>query len=300
MLLYDLIQKCYNRDKEKNKCEQCIGCSYGSCCPDNCGKCLEYVHFPNKAPSPRTYDCRHMADYYYCKYAYRYASEIVYGLKQFTDIQNIKDIKIMSVGCGPCTDLAAVEYLRSNGVFNFHSLEYIGIDPLENVWGGIWRDICDYFRDNIEFYPYDIFNFVDIIVKTGLVPDILVFQYVFSDMYKRSEEDEIKQFIDKLSLFINSCAEKPIYIVCNDINLCNSMGGGREFFDELESRIDNPKIVRRRHFNNIHKETHYEYGSQYNNNALVFDDIIDDIWNKYNPFDSCASAQILIKKEVTK
>ena len=38
-------------------------------------------------------------------------------------------------------------------------------------------------------------------------------------------------------------------------------------------------------------------GEQYNGNRLVFDDISDKIRSVYNPFKSCASAQILIKKE---
>ena len=45
------------------------------------------------------------------------------------------------------------------------------------------------------------------------------------------------------------------------------MGGGREFFDLLESKIQTPKIVRRMHFN---KERHYEYGGQYDSSELVF------------------------------
>ena len=57
---------------------------------------------------------------------------------------------------------------------------------------------------------------------------------------------------------------------CNDINLSKSMGGGREFFDLLESKIQTPKIVRRMHFNNVNKERHYEYGGQYDSSELVF------------------------------
>lgn len=59
-----------------------------------------------------TYCCVHMADCYYCKYAYKYASEITYGLACFAEIRNKKTLKIMSVGCGPCTELAAVDYLK--------------------------------------------------------------------------------------------------------------------------------------------------------------------------------------------
>lgn len=31
--------------------------------------------------------------------------------------------------------------------------------------------------------------------------------------------NEINQFIDKLATFLNACGEKPIYILCNDINI---------------------------------------------------------------------------------
>ena len=138
---------------------------------------------------------------------------------------------------------------------------------------------------------------MDIIVQKKWVPDVLIFQYVFSDMYKHSDEKQIVQFIDKLASFLNSYNQEPIYILCNDINLSKSMGGGREFFDLLESKIQTPKIVRRMHFNNVNKERHYEYGGQYDSSELVFNMISDEIRNAYNPFESCASAQMLIKKK---
>ena len=70
MLLYDLIEKCSYRDEFQNEHEQCEDCSYGDNCPGDCQKCLQYVHYPQNAPVPRKYDCVHMADCYYCKYAY--------------------------------------------------------------------------------------------------------------------------------------------------------------------------------------------------------------------------------------
>ena len=297
MLLYDLIEKCSYRDEYQKEHEQCEYCSYGDCCPRDCQSCLQYVHFPQNAPAPRKYDCIHMADCYYCKYAYKYASEMVYGLSCFAEIRDKEKLKIMSVGCGPCTELAAVDYLRNEGVLNYDQLDYRGIDPLGDVWKCIWTDIKTYFGDGIQFYPNDILQLVDIIVQKKWVPDVLIFQYVFSDMYKHSNEEEIIQFINKLAGFLNLYDEKPIYILCNDINLSKSMGGGREFFDILESKVENPKIVRKMHFDNINRDRHYEYGDQYNSNALVFNNITDDIRNAYNPFESCASAQILIKKE---
>lgn len=300
MLLYDLIEKCSDRYEYQKEYERCGNCTYGNCCPQDCQTCLKYVHFPKDAPAPRKYDCIHMADYYYCKYSYKYASEIVYGLRYFAEIQDKKELKIMSVGCGPCTDLAAVDYLRNEGELNYNQLRYRGIDPLGEVWQPIWKDIKDYFGDEIKIYQKDILQFVDTIVENDWVPDVLIFQYVFSDMYKHSEETQIVQFINKLASFLNSYNQKPIYILCNDINLSKSMGGGREFFDILESKIQAPKTVMRMHFNNENKERHYEYGEQYDNNELVFNRIPAEIKNAYNPFGSCASAQILIKKKVMK
>lgn len=297
MLLYKLIENCSYRDEFQSNHEQCTNCSYGTCCPRDCQSCLKYVHFPQNAPALRKYDCIHMADCYYCKYAYKYASEIVYGLRRFSDIQKKKKLKIMSVGCGPCTELGAVDYLKKQGVLNYDELQYRGIDPLENVWRRIWNNIKEYFGEGIEFYPNDILQLVDIIIKHNWVPDVLIFQYVFSDMYKNSDEEEIIHFINKLANFLDSYEEKPIYILGNDINLSKNMGGGREMLDVLESRIQSPKIVKKMHFNNDNKDRHYEYGDEYNSNALIFDNIPDEIRNAYNPFESCSSAQILIKKE---
>ena len=64
---------------------------------------------------------------------------------------------------------------------------YRGIDPLGEVWQPIWNDIIDYFGDGIRFYPNDILQLVDIIVQKKWVPDVLIFQYVFSDMCKHSD-----------------------------------------------------------------------------------------------------------------
>lgn len=88
MLLYELVEKYHKRNGTERTHEQCMDCSYGDYCPHDCATCLQYIHFPDRAPEKRQYDCTHIADYYYCKYSFRYASEIVYGLRQFTGIQN--------------------------------------------------------------------------------------------------------------------------------------------------------------------------------------------------------------------
>lgn len=297
MLLDELIEKCYYRDKHRCTDEQCVDCTYGDNCAHDCKQCLKYVHFPAIAPAERVYDCVHMADCYYCKYAYKYASEIVYGLKQFADIRNKSKLKVMSVGCGPCTELAAIDYLRKTDILNYDLLEYRGIDPLRDVWCEIWKDIQEYFGKGIRFFQNNVLDLVDIIIKHDWIPDLIIFQYVFSDMYKHYEKNEINIFIEKLAAFLNKRYDKSIYILANDINLSTIYKGGREFFDVLNTKIHEPKIVKKMHFDNVNRDRHFEYGEEYRSNELIFDIIPSEIRLAYERFDSCASAQILIKKQ---
>lgn len=104
---------------------------------------------------------------------------MVYGLSCFAEIRDKKKLKIMSVGCGPCTELAAVDYLRNEGVLNYDQLDYRGIDPLGEVWQPIWNDIIDYFGDGIRFYPNDILQLVDIIVQKSGCQMCLFFNMYF-------------------------------------------------------------------------------------------------------------------------
>lgn len=297
MLLYELVEKCNYRNGNQIMHEQCEDCAYGEDCPHNCIKCLEYVHFPQRVSNTRKYDCTHMADCYYCKYSFRYASEIVYGLRHFRDIQEKDNLKVMSVGCGPCTELAAIDYLRKLNELNYTTLEFRGIDPLKDVWKLIWRDIKEYFGQGIRFFDRDMLDMVDIIIEKKWVPDLIIFQYVFSDMYKNNEEEDIKSFIGKLANFLDQQTNKPIYILANDTNLGTLYAGGRDFFDILFKKINSPKIVKQVHFDNSNRERHFEYGDEYKSNELIFNSISKEIEELYNPFDSCASAQVLIKKK---
>ena len=78
-MLQTILSKCDERYDAN--CDQCFDCSYGEHCPHDCEKCLDYIHNPGHAPEgapERKYDCAHMADFYTCKYACRYTSEILY------------------------------------------------------------------------------------------------------------------------------------------------------------------------------------------------------------------------------
>lgn len=294
MLLYEIIDKCNYQNNVKKKCEEC---NFVEFCHQDCKKCLEYVHYPEKNFEHRKYDCTHMADTYYCKYAFRYASEIVYGLKRCMYITSITSkLRVMSIGCGPCTELAAIDYMREKEKLKYSELEFYGIDISGDVWNLIWNDIKQIYGDNVRIFKENVFKFVDEILEKDWVPDLIILQYVFSDMRKKFNDEEIKKFIQKLADFINTHNEKTIYVLGNDINLSINYQGGREYFDILYEKIKGAK-KKPMHFLNANKENHFEYGKEYKDNKLIFNEISEDIKINYNPFDSCASAQILIGRK---
>ena len=50
MLLYELVEKCNYRNGGEGVHEQCEDCTYGKFCPHDCKVCLEYIHYPQRAP----------------------------------------------------------------------------------------------------------------------------------------------------------------------------------------------------------------------------------------------------------
>ena len=122
---------------------------------------------------------------------------------------------------------------------------------------------------------------------------MIVFQYVFSDMRKHSELDKIQKFIDVFSEFFIKKVEKNSYIILNDINLGCRYGGGRDYFDELLEKLDSVSRYKKGHFHNDNKESNYSYGKEFPENGNRFE---WRSWRNYSPFNTCASAQLRIKK----
>ena len=148
----------------------------------------------------------------------------------------------------------------------------------------------------IEIIPKDACDYVDKLCDDSWNPHIIVFQYVFSDMQKHSDESKILHLLSVMGNYISQHCETNTYVVCNDINLSRMYNGGREFFDILRQNISCPIKYRQCHFRNNNKRSHYNYGDEYNNNILVSD--IPENLSNYEPYDSCASAQMIIKKVV--
>ena len=203
----------------------------------------------------------------------------------------------MSIGCGPSTDLFALDYLKEKGLYKFDTLKFRGIDSAKEVWMHIHKQIKKY-NENLykaNFYYEDITELIDTIVKVKWVPDLIVFQYVFSDMEKHCPPDKLKSFISKIGSFINNDMDPNTYILLNDINLSTQYGGGREHFDTLLSQID-VAHYRQYHFQNNKYQSHYNYGIEYESNSLVLKN--PSYLGDYSPYTSCSSAQLIIKKVI--
>lgn len=307
-MLETILSRCDQR-YESPAHEQCLNCSYGAFCPHDCEKCLDFIHNPNHAPNgapQRKYDCTHMADYYTCKYSCRYTSELIYAFGRLKDIREAKELKVLSFGCGPCTDLFAIDYLHTHGVLSYESLEYRGVDYSRDVWKYIHHDIMDIADKNtkIEFYYQDACSLIHDIASGCWLPNVIVFQYVFSDMKKHTSPQRIEDFMRTFAYFFNYTLRPNTYVVLNDINLGMKYGGGREFFDLLFHRLIDAEMCKGRFCNDNSQSNYYPKGYPYGadsdgefpQNRNFFD---LSPWYKYSPFDTCASAQMLIKKVAT-
>lgn len=291
-MLCKLTKLCDERYRSHN----CESCSCSLYCPHDCEKCLEFIHFPQNAPFERKYDCKRMMDFYVCKYAHKYTSELIYAFSMLRDLKSRRELNVLSIGCGPCTDMLALDYLVSKGKYDVSSINYRGVEINTDIWKDIHDDLRSIIPQSWSFHiiSEDICSYIDVLLQQDWKPDLIVMQYVFSDIHKHTQIQKINTLIGSLSKYIDSC-KKGTYVVCNDINLSTRYGGGREYFDRLYSKMSTQASIHQFHFNNSNKPNHFDYGEELNSNALIVSP--SEKLDYYQPYKSCASAQMIIKKE---
>lgn len=296
MLIKEILEYC-DKDYLHKSCE-CPDCNHPNMCPGNCGDCLKQIHFKSNIPQARhSYDCVNLVNYYVCKYALKYTSEIckaLYGLKKLSSAEKLN---VLSIGCGPCTDLFALDIMRKKGDYRFEKIKYLGVEPLGS-WSKIHDKIAQYDEDfSVRFEYSDIQRVLPILKNEGFEADVIVMNYFLSDFHKYWGQENVVDFLDELVYYIEKVCPNTVIII-NDINLCCSMGGGRDYFDTLFWKLQPLGFICSRwHFNNSNREKHYDYGTEYSSNSLVFSDKVFCKYINYNPYKTCASAQIIIYKE---
>lgn len=288
MILSQLVKHC---DKKYTQGGQCSDCERD--CQETCEKCLDAIHF-NK--TSRNYDCLNMTYCYVCKYVYRYSSEIDRLFARLKSLRKFKSYNILSIGCGPCTELI--------GVLRF--LERSSRDTPVRFYGfdnnSIWKPIHHRITTLIDKSEHDIkarFSYkdaLDMIKKLDLGkhtwrPNLIILQYVISDMVKNKLD--VARFFRDIKKEIVPYMPKNSYIIINDINHYSV----RNHFEKLASLISkkHDTWVFRGHFDHNYRNA-YDYGLKHTTNKLT-SKIPDEIDDNFNPWNFCSSAQMVIKKK---
>lgn len=139
------------------------------------------------------------------------------------------------------------------------------------------------------------------IAQGDWIPNLIVFQYIFSDMKKHSTSENINIFINTFAEYYNKKVLPNTYIILNDVNLGNNYNGGRDYFEQLYESIFGSTFRKGRFCNDNSINNYYPRGYTYGEdsdgefptNVNRFD---LSRWQGYSPFKTCASAQMIIKK----
>jgi len=285
-MLNRIIKFCSDKyEVSDNICSYCKNTCHGSC-----KRCLEKINF--KKEVIREYNCKNIVCYYTCHHLYRYASEIEYALEKF-DHSVLKNLNILSIGCGPSTELyGIVNYFLTHGHRN---ITYHGIDQ-NRIWNKIQEKNKEIFEEvykniNINYINTDAFDYINTI---DIKPNVLILNYFISDMLLHG--NNMYSFVDKV--YMNLITEMPenSILILNDINLGKDDTHPRFYFELLRDRLksDNfTKTCARFHFKNNNRPF-FNYGFLHTNNCIKYK-VMPGIENLFEPWEFCASAQLLVR-----
>jgi len=285
--LVDFCHLKYRRDKSCDDCpneDECFG---------SCDKCLDSIHFRRIT---RRYNCENIAYYYVCRYIYKYSSEVEYLINNIDELSQLPELNIVSIGCGPATELFGfLNYMKRNN--DQRHLHFRGFD-LNNIWNNIHKQIKLITQDDnrlkLDFFYYDVFDIFDQIERRGVSnsPNILFLQYLISDM--DAHNYDVESFIDRLGKLMFSKMPLNSFLMINDINHNKQ---ARDYFEYMCKTFSQMHSISayRFHFENRNKEWFYAYGRRHPSNDITTS-IPDHVRCKYNPWDFCSSAQLVIRK----
>jgi len=288
MPIHNLVQACHSKISWNGRCPDCGNDG----CQGNCGKCLEEIH---SRTQNRRY-CGNLVNYYVCKHIYRYASEIEYLLTATGMNISVPSWNVVSVGCGPCSELfGSIAYLSKH--CSSTPMVYNGFD-LNTKWQSVHNEIRTIFNllvtgVTIDFHYIDLFKYLKAFTPptTNSPINVLFLQYVISDMQQHNYD--IKSFLELLTITVIDRMPSNSIIVVNDINHDTY---ARNYFGDL-LRLVNKN-------NKVNCYTYYfeydgmyppqRYGIMHSNNAILYS--LPTFWYKYSTWSTCKSVQMLIHK----
>ena len=293
-LFKTVIDYCHSRYLSGN----CDDCDHSDGCPGNpcgnCKQCLEEVHYPYRYQNGRKdYECNRMMDFYVCDYTAKYASEMLYLMRKSAAMDEIEDYHILSIGCGACPDLMALErYCHERSATK--AVSYLGIDINER-WKTIHEAIASYKSTTIKKVQ---FEYLDAVTDEITISDanVIVLQYIISHFYNNGQISQINNFFQKLIDAIISHKQKdvPMVILINDVN---SINRGRDYFSDLVKKLresDFHGAFGKYYFDYNIVNQAQRYGTKHESREILFD-LPRGFERIYQSWHDCSSAQLLIE-----
>lgn len=137
-MINELVEYCDIEFDQGNPCN-----NHACAAPKNCVNCLAAIH----NGSGRDYDCNNMISHYVCTYIYKYSSEVAHLFRHFNNFQNMEQLDILSIGCGPCSDLFAAHHTFDEKEINYHGFD------LNTRWQPVHNKIEDIFQNQQQVSP---------------------------------------------------------------------------------------------------------------------------------------------------
>lgn len=258
--------------------EKCTDCQNDDC-EGRCSRCFHSIH---NFGSTRDYDCQNMIFHYVCEYIYAKSSEIARLFENHAELNQLQELRVLSIGCGPTSELFGIKNINPNTPIN-----YKGFD-LNPLWNDIHQRIINSVDtdDNLEV---DLINgnVFEQYAELNYTPNVLILSYLVSHLPKVGIN--VIDFYTSLRDIIINTMPVNSYIIINDTNHWRV----RNNFDVL---------LRILNINGTFSATRYQfkgynYGATHPSDELIVP-IPQDIRDKYESWRECGSAaQIVIKKE---
>lgn len=280
-----LVDFCHANYNRPERCDDCPN----DPCTTSCVSCLDLIH--QVGTHDRSYNCENIVNCYTCKYIYRYSTEIEFLLNRYTTVfRSTENVKLWSIGCGPCTELFGLYRFRNNNHLNFN-IEFKGFE-LNDLWSPIHKFIHQMNNFQTEFYIQDIFKYITL---NNDHPHIITLNYILSDIL-RTNRDDIDMFIGNLCDWYAPMTRT--FLIINDINLGRNNNEARYYYDVIAQRVralrnlNHLRHVGKYHFANSQRY-YFQYGALNPNNQVLIQPP-QEIADFYSPWMECRSAQLVL------
>ena len=231
-----------------------------------------------------------MLYHYVCQYSYLYATELICAFdSKWEFIKDFPYYHILSLGCGGCVDLMAIESLLSKKNKGCN-VSYIGIDN-NNLWDPVHEKIGGYCKSNnmgFKTLDYDVFErFRE---RRLADTNIIVLSYLISYLYNTGQIAEITSLVNDIvkNVVNKKEPEQHLLLVINDVN---SNKHGRDYFGHFEKAIKDAGLTIKgeyRYFDTGSLNSFQRIGQPYDVRKCIFD-IPSEIKVKYHAQESVKS-----------